>query len=503
MLQCTAPGQCYLLGAEAGQGSVEAKLANNTDAVYDVSVAALAIPGKPLAPGSAPTAIGNTSAVGPVPEVLGGPSSTTSPSPEYGSGMTPPASGPVFRYSQNPPARELELPPSYGGTRNSPQETVHLMAGSSRVIDFPAPLRRVAIADSKTADVEVTGPSQLMLVGHQTGFTTLITWDDTGAHRERNIRVDAAGPMEVQLNAVVAEVDRNKLEQQGIDLTIAFANAGVSVASLPGLVATPYTALTNLAAQGGAGTIVSLPPAGVVPAGGSLIPLLLSPSLTYGIATQNGQVSTNTFIQLLEAHGMAKVLSEPRLIAESGQEAKFLSGGEIPIVIAQALNTSIVFKQFGTSVNFMPTVVDEEHGEIDLAVRPEFSQPDYTQGVQLFGFTVPAFITRRADTRVRMHENQTFIIAGLILENNRSQLEKVPYLGDMPYVGAFFRHTYWEHTKSELVMTVTPQIVRSIPAGAQIALPTEQGPMTPAEVRTRPLAEPDVTRPRFPTLGGP
>ncbi len=298
-------------------------------------------------------------------------------------------------------------------------------------------------------------------------------------------------------------MNRTKLEEQGVDIAVALQKAGVSFVSLPGMVATPYNPTINLAAQGGAGTIVALPPAGVVPTGGQLIPLLLSPSLTYGVATQNGQVSTNTFIQLLETHDMAKILSSPRLIAESGQEAKFLSGGEIPIVIAQALNTSIVFKQFGTSVNFVPTIVDEEHGEIDLAVRPEFSEPDYSQGVQLFGFTVPAFITRRADTSVRLKENQTFIIAGLLLDTDRSQLQKVPYLGDIPYLGALFRHTYWQHVKSELVMTVTPEIIRPIPSGAQVALPIERGPMTREETRTRPLAQPDVTRPRLPLIGDP
>jgi pilus assembly protein CpaC len=129
--------------------------------------------------------------------------------------------------------------------------------------------------------------------------------------------------------------------------------------------------------------------------------------VTYGIATQNGQVNTNSFIQLLEQHALAKILAEPRLIAESGQQAQFLSGGEIPIVISQALNTSIVFKQYGTSVKFVPTVIDSNQGEIKLRVRPELSEPDYTQGVQLFGFTVPAFVTRRAETRVRLHQNET------------------------------------------------------------------------------------------------
>lgn len=183
--------------------------------------------------------------------------------------------------------------------------------------------------------------------------------------------------------------------------------------------------------------------------------------------------------QVLEQHDMAKILAEPMLIAASGEEARFLSGGEIPIVISQALNTSIVFKQFGTSVKFVPTVIDDN--EIELSVAPEFSQPDYTEGVQLFGFTVPAFVTRRAETLVRLRENQTLIIAGLVLDTPTSEVRKTPYLGDIPYLGYLFKHTYYQRVKTELVMTVTPQIIRAIPAGVRVALPTDRGPLSPEE----------------------
>jgi pilus assembly protein CpaC len=149
-------------------------------------------------------------------------------------------------------------------------------------------------------------------------------------------------------------------------------------------------------------------------------------------------------------------------------------------------------------VKFIPTVIDSNDGEIELQVNPELSEPNYAQGVQLFGFTVPSFVTRRASTRVRLRENQTLIIAGLILDTNTSTISKVPYLGDVPYLGTFFRHTYWNHIKSELLMTVTPQIIQPIPAGAQVALPIERGQMNTEEVRTKPLSSPDVARQRFP-----
>jgi pilus assembly protein CpaC len=341
----------------------------------------------------------------------------------------------------------------------------------------------------------VIGPNQLMVVAHKPGVTTLSVWEEGGDYYERPVRIERNGPQQVELHVVVAELNRSKLEQQGLDISAALANAGVALVGLQGNVATPYNAATNLTASSGAGTLSSLPPNGVFPPGGSLIPLLLSSSMTYGFTSQNGQWTTNAMFQILEEHDMAKILAEPMLIADSGEQAKFLSGGEIPIVIAQALNTSIVFKQFGTSVTFVPTVTDED--EIELVVAPEFSQPDFTQGVQLFGFTVPAFITRRAQTRVRMRENQTLIIAGLMLDTPLSQVRKTPYLGDLPYLGYLFKHTYYRRVKSELVMTVTPQIVRPIPPAVRVALPTDRGPMSPTEIRTQPLSQPDASRARF------
>jgi pilus assembly protein CpaC len=503
-LQCPVPGTCYILGTEAGHGNIRASTAGTTT-IYDVSVSAVATPGKPLEPGQMPPNTTEDSSTPP----WNHPSNTaavktaaprTEVSVVAGELSSDRRTSPV-RYTQNPVAKELEVPQvSAAATPSSHPPTVALMSGSSRLLDFSVPLKRVSVADSSVADIQIIAPNQLMLVGHQPGFTTLVTWDQFGNYQEQSVRIDQGAPEEVQLNVVVAELDRSKLEQQGIDISMVFSNAGVSVVGLPGGVATPYTPTVNLNASGGAGTIVALPPSGVLPNAGSLIPLLLSPSITYGIATQNGQVTTNSFIQLLEDHALAKILAEPRLISESGQQAQFISGGEIPIVISQALNTSIVFKQFGTSVKFVPTVIDSNQGEIELRVRPEVSEPDYAQGVQLFGFTVPAFVTRRAETKVRLRQSQTLIIAGLILDTNRSELHKVPYLGDVPYLGAFFRHTYWNHVKSELLMTVTPQIVQAIPAGAQVALPIERGQMTPEEVRTKPLSAPDVTRPRFPAM---
>ncbi len=221
---------------------------------------------------------------------------------------------------------------------------------------------------------------------------------------------------------------------------------------------------------------------------------MLSTNLTYGLTYDVGNNCWDTsFFQFLEQHQLGRILAEPHLVANSGQEAKFLEGGEIPIVIAQALNTSVVFKQYGTTVVFIPTVVGKS--DIELVVKPSVSKPDFSQGVQLFGFTVPAFVTRSAETVVRMKDNQTLVIAGLIQHERTQTVNKVPYLGDLPFAGAFFRTTEYDDTKTELVIAVTPQIVGPVRPGSELKYPSEM--LTAQDVKTTRLAEPDVSRPRF------
>jgi pilus assembly protein CpaC len=383
-----------------------------------------------------------------------------------------------------------------GGKHYLSEEAVSLMMGTSEVIDFQRRITRVSVADSKIADVQVIDPFQLNLIAHQPGFTTLAIWDANGRYDERTVRVDASGRQQVMLNTIVAELDRTELENQGVNLSVALTKIGISLVGLPGAVATPYSAASTLQSSSSAGSLAgTTSPGGVLPGPGQLIPLLLSPNVTYGLSAGNSNIQWQGFFQFLEAHNLGKVLAEPHLLANSGEKAKFLSGGEIPIVIAQALNSTIVFKTFGTSVEFIPTVVGRD--DIELLVKPEVSEPDYTHGVQLFGFTVPAFITRRAETMARLKDRQTLIIAGLILHEKVSQVQKVPYLGDVPYLAGLFRNTYWSNKESDLVMSVTPEIVRPLPPTGQVYLPTGRTELTPDEIKTQTLEPPDAARPRF------
>jgi pilus assembly protein CpaC len=388
-----------------------------------------------------------------------------------------------------------------GGTHYLPEDVVDLSAGSSRIFDFARRIRRISIADTEVADVQVINPYQINLIGHKDGFTTLAVWDNRGQYEERQIRVDPFGRQQVMLNVIVAELDRNRIEGQGINWTFALPKYNVSLVGLGGAVASQYTGSSSLtsstvfgAGSPGAVTVTSNAN-GTLPPGGELIPLLLSTNVNYGLAAGNSNVNTQTFFEFMEQHNLAKILAEPHLLANSGEKAEFLSGGEIPIVISQALNTSIAFKQFGTSVIFVPTVIGND--DVGLRVKPEVSQPDYAHGVNLFGFTVPAFVTRRAETYVRLRNNQTLIIAGLLLHTKTSNVQKTPYLGDIPYLGMLFKSTSYNESQTDLVMSVTPQIVSPLPMNGQVSLPTDRPPMQASEIRTRTLNPVDVSRPRF------
>ncbi len=374
---------------------------------------------------------------------------------------------------------------------------IDLMANTSEIFDFSSRITRISIADSNIADIQVINPFQINLIGHQPGFTTLAVWDAQGRYLQRQIRVDRDGKQQVLLNVIVAELNRSRLENQGINYSVALTHLGLSIVGLPGQVATPFSPQAQIIAQStaGVGAVATSAPPGVLPPGGNLINMLLSQNVTYGIAGQNHNVDSSALFQFLEQHQLGKILAQPHLLANSGEKAQFLSGGEIPIVIAQALNTSIVFKQFGTSVVFVPTVIDAD--DIELAVKPEVSQPDFAHGVQLFGFTVPAFVTRRAETFVRLHNLQTLIIAGLILDKKIESVDKVPYLGDLPYAGSLFRSTSYNTQKTDLVMSVTPQIVAPLPSNGEVALPIDRGPLTTNEIRTDRVYPTDASRPRF------
>lgn len=199
-----------------------------------------------------------------------------------------------------------------------------------------------------------------------------------------------------------------------------------------------------------------------------------SSNLLFG-GFKSGSVDINGLIDALANENLITVLAEPNLTAMSGETANFLAGGEFPVPVAQgganAGAITIEFKKFGVGLAFTPTVL--ENGRVNLKVRPEVSQLSTVGGIQTdTGLRVPGLTTRRAETTVELGSGQSFAIAGLLQNNSTQDDNKVPFLGDVPILGALFKSDRYRRNETELVIVVTPYLVKPVSANA-IALPTD------------------------------
>ncbi|MFQ5477591.1 MAG: type II and III secretion system protein family protein [Candidatus Binatia bacterium] len=328
--------------------------------------------------------------------------------------------------------------PSNAASLNARGDKVlRVMAGKSIVVDFKNKAERVAVTDEETADVVLVSPEQILVNGLQAGETSVIVWDTLGKYSLYNVVVVEEADEQVMLEVIVAEVDRSELDRRGLDIRSMGGQFG------------------GVTQGGGAAPLFGQHPAA---AGQPPFPVSLAGGLSLAVIDFKNDIGA--FLKASVDDNLAHILAEPKLLARSGQTASFLSGGEIPIVITQDLQTSIDFKEFGTKVEFVPYVgVD---GSIDLQVFAEVSQPDFSQGVELFGFTVPAFASRRAETNVRLTDGQSLVIAGLLKETESEFESKVPLLGDIPIFGLLFRRSENRLQNTELVMVVKPHVVKRV-----------------------------------------
>lgn len=172
-----------------------------------------------------------------------------------------------------------------------------------------------------------------------------------------------------------------------------------------------------------------------------------------------------------EDSGLVSVLAEPTLTALSGETASFLAGGEFPVPIAEGINgTSVEFKEYGVSLAFTPTVLDA--GRISMRVRPEVSELTSEGAIVLNNLEIPGLTTRRTETTVELGSGQSLILSGLLRNNNNNVIDRTPFLGNLPIIGALFRSTGFRRNQTELVIVVTPYLVKPVDAG-RIALPTD------------------------------
>jgi pilus assembly protein CpaC len=280
-------------------------------------------------------------------------------------------------------------------------------------------------------------------------------------------RMAVRGPNQVNLRVRIAEVQRSVLKQIGVNW-----DALVSAGSFSFGLATGNPAIG--AGLGGFGTR-NFPALGT----GNV------DSIVGGLRTN--RLNINSVIDALENEGLVTVLAEPNLTAVSGETASFLAGGEFPIPIAQQNNTiTVQFKKFGVSLAFTPTLLND--GQISLKVRPEVSQLSTNGEVRFSGFAIPAITTRRAETTVELGSGQSFAIAGLLQNDINHSVRRLPGLGDLPILGALFRSDAFQRNESELVIIVTPYVVRPTSETA-MSTPTD-GLTMPSDVerlKTAPL----------------
>jgi pilus assembly protein CpaC len=203
-------------------------------------------------------------------------------------------------------------------------------------------------------------------------------------------------------------------------------------------------------------------------------------------------------VKALSTRGLFQSLAEPNLVAESGKEASFLAGGEVPVPVAQGTGgnvaISITYKEFGVRLSFTPTVIGNR---VHLKVKPEVSTLDYSNGVILQGFRVPGLSTRRTETELELLDGQTFAIAGLMNNTMNSTLAKIPGIGDIPILGLLFKSKAAQKNQTELVVMITPQILPRNSTGVTPNLAAHAGHVHAADAadKTHEMPPPAFTRP--------
>jgi len=409
--------------------------------------------------------------------------------------------------------------PSQGAIKTYTPQRLDLVVGKSLVIDTPVTVKRVSIANPEIAETVVISPRQIYLTGTAVGTTNMTLWGtddrvwtifdvtvapDLSLLKEKlqeilpgeNIKVIAAhdsitlsgevssaanlsqalavteafapkkvvnltqvgGVHQVMLEVRVAEMSRSLARRLGFNFSAVTESGGFGV-----------SLLNNLSAVVAPRDAIFLP---------TRDPALAPFGQIFGSAINalfrfhKGDTTWTGFIDALKENGLIKVLAEPTLVTLSGQEARFLAGGEFPIPVPQERDViTITFKPFGVGLSFTPTVLGND--KISMRVAPEVSDLDFSTAVFLQGFVVPGLTTRRASTVIELANGQSFAIAGLLRETVREAVSKFPVLGDIPILGALFRSTSFQKNESELIIIVTPHLVKPLDMAKQ-TLPTDQ-----------------------------
>jgi pilus assembly protein CpaC len=389
-----------------------------------------------------------------------------------------------------------------------------LVVGKSIIIRSATPVKRVSLAAPDIADFVLLSPTQIYLIGKAPGITNVTLWEDKKISAvydlevtpdvarlseklheilpdEKDLRaiathdsialsggvsstanlsqalalaeayapknkvinlVQVAGVHQVMLEVRVAEMSRSMMKRLGFNFNV-IRKDDFGISLLDNLTQLVDPEMVNLVTPGA--------PYGI----------FVSPAVNALFRITQGNSTWTGFVDALKEDGLVKVLAEPTLIALSGQTANFLAGGEFPIPVPQGLGTvAIDYKTFGVGLNFTPTVLSDD--KISMKVTPEVSELDFSTAVLLEGFVVPGLTTRRASTTIELADGQSFAIAGLMRENIREIISKFPLLGSIPILGALFRSSSFQKNETELIIIVTPHLVKPLDLEKQ-PLPTD------------------------------
>ncbi|RZL55991.1 MAG: type II and III secretion system protein family protein [Sphingomonas sp.] len=314
-------------------------------------------------------------------------------------------------------------------TAGGSSSVVQVNTGRGRLVTLSRPMSDVFVADETIADVQVRSPTQLYIFGKKTGETTISATTRGGA----------------VVYATTVRVGNN-LDSIAAMLQLAMPDAR--------LVATPMNGIVLLT--------------GTVAGPGDAAEAERLVQAYVGDATKVlSRLKTATPLQV---NLQVRIAEVSNLTALSGETATFLAGGEIPIPLAGGLGTvTVEYKQYGVSLAYTPTVLSD--GRISLRVRPEVSQIDNANAVTVGGTRVPGITTRRAETTLELGSGQSMMIGGLLSNSHGNNIDKTPFLGDLPIIGSLFRSTNFQRNETELVIIITPYLVKPVSNPAQIALP--------------------------------
>lgn len=372
-------------------------------------------------------------------------------------------------------------------------DVIRVARGKSALVLQPAQVERIQLADPTIADAIAISVRELVVTGVAIGTTSLFVW------RTNNT---------VSLYTVEVTPDADLIQRQ-IEMmlpgeTITVLPSGTNIV-LNGNVTRPGMArrAVEIAEQSGATVVNNIQSpsaeqillrvrfAEVSNTGGrnmSSVLRTLNPhelqfndsedwfgeTISEGLLTfllSGDNRTLEAIIQALRESGDFKSLAEPNLLTIEGNEATFLAGGEFPFPIlqgGQSTGVTIQFREFGIRLRFTPFITNT--GAIRLRVAPEVSSLDFANGLVLSGFRIPTILSRKTETEVELREGQTLAISGLVSNEMAQSVTKIPILGDIPILGAFFRSTDAQQSRSELLVTVTPYIVQ--PSDVPPEMPT-------------------------------